>query len=448
MRTRAQRSGANEVLVPLPSLCKPSEIIKAHKSLCPADHKSQDRSPEVVSVIPGQKTLLDRAHRLETLGELSGGIAHDFNNLLCIIRSYAEFVTDAVEPESVKRRAGDTAHWLSVRDDLSNIQRAVDRGAELAQRLLAFASRVVLEPQTLDIETVVNEVAALLARSLGEHIELVTDVSAGTWPILVDAGEFTQVLLNMAVNARYAMDGGGTLTITAGNIHGGQPGTDSVRLQVADTGIGMSPETRNHAFDSFFTTKPAGEGTGLGLASALEIIHGAGGTIDIDSELGHGSTITIELPRSDFLVPAESVVPIERHDPVASGRVVLLVEDNDAVRTTVKRMLARNGYLVLSASNGTQALELLRSGATDDVDLLVTDVVMPKMLGRELARRVRSEHPRIRVLFMSGYAVLSPGLDNSLEPGSVLLNKPFGEDELLTKVAAALGQGHLSVVAS
>jgi nitrogen-specific signal transduction histidine kinase len=404
--------------------------------------------PTVASMSSPQKSLLDRAHRLETLGELAGGIAHDFNNLLCIILSYAEFVAEAVEPESVRERAGDTAYWNSVRDDITNIQRAVDRGAELTHRLLSFAGRIVLQPQPIDIETVVDEVAALLARSLGEHIELVTNVPAGTWPILVDVGEFTQVLLNMAVNARYAMDSGGTLTISAENICGLLHQEDSVRLQVSDTGVGMSPETRDRAFDSFFTTKPAGEGTGLGLASALEIIHGAGGSIEIDSVLGHGSTITIELPRSTVLAMPEPVTPAEGRHPMANGQVVLLVEDNDAVRASVNRMLSGNGYLVLPASNGTEALELLGSGAHDTVDLLVTDVVMPKMLGRELAMRVRSERPRIRVLFMSGYAVSSPGLNNTLEPGSVLLHKPFSEGELLAKVAAVLGKGHLSVVGS
>jgi hypothetical protein len=210
----------------------------------------------------------------------------------------------------------------------------------------------------------------------------------------------------------------------------------------------MSPETRDHAFDSFFTTKPAGEGTGLGLASALEIIHSAGGTIHIDSELGQGSTITIELPRSILLAATATVAPLEGHHPVARGQVVLLVEDNDAVRASVSRMLSRNGYHVLSASNGTEALELLYAGAPDPVDLLVTDVVMPKMLGRELAMRVRSERPGIRVLFMSGYAVSSPGLNNTLEPGSVLLHKPFSEDELLAKMAVVFAKGRLAVVGS
>ncbi len=399
-------------------------------------------------MIASNKSLVDRAHRLESLGELTGGIAHDFNNLLCIITSYAQFVAEAVEPEAVKARAADPAYWNSVRDDIGNIQQAVDRGAELARRLLSFAGRIVIQPQPLDIETVVDEVAALLRRSLGEHIELVIDVPTGTWPILVDAGELSQVLLNMAVNARYAMEGGGTLTITAENISVGSSRGDSVRLKVSDTGVGMSDETRSHAFEPFFTTKPPSDGTGLGLASALEIIQSAGGTIDIESEVGHGSTITIEFPRSKSATTPEPSAPVEKLERISGERTVLLVEDNDAVRAAVNRMLSRNGYLVVQASNGTQALELLRSGALGAIDLLVTDVVMPKMLGRELATCVRTERPGIRVLFMSGYAVSSPGLDNTLEPGSILLNKPFGEDELLAKVGAVLAGVRHSVAES
>jgi nitrogen-specific signal transduction histidine kinase/FixJ family two-component response regulator len=414
-------------------------VITAHQALCGCENHKRRWTTKDIAVIARDKSLLDRAHRLESLGELTGGIAHDFNNLLCIITSYAEFVAEAVEPEVVKARAADPVYWNGVRDDISNIQRAVDRGAELARRLLSFAGRIVIQPEPLDIETVVDEVAALLRRSLGEHIELVTDIPVGTWPILVDPGEFSQVLLNMAVNARYAMEGGGTLTIRAANIPKGPSRGESVRVQVSDTGAGMSPETRMRALEPFFTTKPPGEGTGLGLASALEIIQGAGGTIDIESELGQGSTILIDLPRSHYLAAPMPVAAVDGPGPIASGQVILLVEDNDAVRTAVSRMLSRNGYVVLSASNGSQALELLRSGAHDAIDLLVTDVVMPRMLGRELATCVRAERPGIRVLFMSGYAVSSPGLDNTLEPGSILLNKPFGEGDLLAKVSAVLG---------
>jgi signal transduction histidine kinase len=246
----------------------------------------------------GVAPQLERAQRLESLGELADGIAHDFNNILSIINSYAEFVADAIQPEALLASAGDTAYWDSVRADVGDIQHAVSRGAELAHRLLSFAGREAVQPRSLEVGTVVDEVVGMLRRSLGQQVELVTNVAVGTWPIFFDPGQFEQVLLNLAVNARYAMEGGGTLSIDVANVSGSLPGRDLVRIKVSDTGVGMSAETMSHAFEPFFTTKPSSEGTGLGLASAYETITGAGGTIEIASELGRGTTVTIDVPPS------------------------------------------------------------------------------------------------------------------------------------------------------
>jgi two-component system cell cycle sensor histidine kinase/response regulator CckA len=218
------------------------------------------------------QTLLNRADRLASIGELAGGIAHDFNNILCLIAPYAEMVAEAVTPEAVAAHANDHHHWDAVRADVDHILLAVERGAELAFRLLAFAGREVFQPRALNVKSVVDEVAALLERSLGEHVELIVNVAEETWPILFDPGLFEQVLLNLAVNARYALANGGTLTIDAENMPAPVAGSNQVQIRVVDSGVGMSPDTLQRVFEPFFTTKPPGEGSGMGLASSYGLI--------------------------------------------------------------------------------------------------------------------------------------------------------------------------------
>jgi PAS domain S-box-containing protein len=379
------------------------------------------------------QTLLDRAQRLASIGELAGGIAHDFNNILCLISPYAEMVAEAVTPEALATRANDQDHWEAVRADVDQILLAVERGAELAFRLLAFAGREVFQPRSLNVKSVIDEVAALLKRSLGEHVELVVNVAEETWPILFDPGLFEQVLLNLAVNARYALAEGGTLTIDAENIPGPAAPRNRVRIRVADNGSGMSADTLQRVFEPFFTTKPLGEGTGMGLASSYGLITRAGGTIEIQSELDRGTTVTMVLPAGEEAFrDVQTAMPLPL-DPGGQGETVLLVEDDDVLREAIRRMLSRSGFQVYPCADGIEALELLSRTPTR-FDVLLTDVVMPKLLGPELAQLVRVERPGIRVLFMSGYAAGAFGPTNTLDEDCVLLRKPFGHHQLLSKM--------------
>jgi PAS domain S-box-containing protein len=377
--------------------------------------------------------LVDRAQRLASIGELAGGIAHDFNNILCLISPYAEMVAEAVTPDAVAARSTDREHWDAVHADVDKILLAVERGAELAYRLLAFAGRDVSQPVALHVKSVIDEVAALLERSLGEHVELVISAAPDTWPIFFDSGLLEQVLLNLAVNARYALANGGTLTVAAQNAPGFSDEDHHVRIQVSDDGVGMTAETLQRVFEPFFTTKPLGEGTGMGLASSYGIVTAAGGTIEIESEPGRGTTVTLLLPACDAAV-RDDVVPVSSTtDPSGDSETVLLVEDDDVLREAIRRMLSKSGYEVISCSNGAAAIEVLRNTQVD-LDVLLTDVVMPKMLGPELAQLARVEQPNIRVLFMSGYAAGALGPTNSIDQGCVLLKKPFGQHQLLSKL--------------
>jgi hypothetical protein len=370
---------------------------------------------------------------LASIGELAGGIAHDFNNILCLIAPYAEMVAEAVAADEVAAHVGDDDHWETVRSDIDQILLAVERGAELAFRLLAFAGREVFQPRALNVKSVIDEVAALLERSLGEHVELIISVAPETWSILFDPGLLEQVLLNLAVNARYALADGGTLTIDAQNIPGKDPGANHVRIRVTDDGVGMSADTLHRVFEPFFTTKPLGEGTGMGLASSYGLIARAGGTIDIQSEPGQGTEVTILLPSGDEAAGEEPVATTYKADYMNHGETILLVEDDDVLREAIRRMLAKSGFQVFPCADGSEALHLLRRTPTH-FDVLLTDVVMPNMLGPELAQHVRAEQADIRVLFMSGYASGAIGPTNRLDEGCDLLRKPFGHSQLLTKL--------------
>jgi signal transduction histidine kinase len=261
----------------------------------------------------------DIAQRFETIGEVACSVAHDFNNILSVILSYSEMVADAVTPEAMAAAGmGEPAHWDDVRADVTSIQVAVGRAAELTRELVRFARREGKQIGPLNLGTVVGGVSGMLRRSLGTRVQLATCVAPGTWPILMGAGPLEQVLLNLAVNARYAMPDGGTLAIDAQNVSGSRLGGDAVRLQVSDDGTGMTPETLSHAFEQFFTTKPDDVGTGLGLASVMRIINDAGGTIGIESELGRGTTITMTFPRCGGAAVSESSAVLAladvRHD--------------------------------------------------------------------------------------------------------------------------------------
>ncbi|WP_433615609.1 PAS domain S-box protein [Dactylosporangium sp. CA-139114] len=372
-----------------------------------------------------------RTQRLESLGQLAGGIAHDFNNLLAVILNYAEFIVE------------DGAGTPFARD-AEQILRAGRRGSELTHQLLAFARREVVRPRPLDVNQVIGEVQLMLDRSIGEHISLRTSLAEGLPTVVADPGRLEQVLVNLAVNARDAMPGGGELTIDTGLVHvddghaavreGLTPGP-YVRVRVSDTGTGMPREVIEQAFEPFFTTKPSGEGTGLGLATVYGIVAQAGGSVHIYSEPGVGTTVTILLPASDAELVADDTARVAR--PPGRGQTVLVAEDEPALREVTTRILRRGGYSVLSAADGVAALQLAseHGGA---IHLLLTDVVMPSMLGRVLAERVLQLRPATRVLFMSGYAQPVLTSNGILDPGVHLLEKPFTGADLLNAVADQL----------
>ena len=387
---------------------------------------------------------LVQAQRLESLGQLAGGVAHDFNNLLGVILNYLSFAAEDVDAAAGPDPA---THLAAASADLAEVKKAAQRAAVLTHQLLLFARRDVVRPQVLDFDGVVASVEDMLRMTLGEHVELVITRADDLWPVLADPGQLEQVLVNLAVNARDAMPGGGTLTIDTGNITvdadmiaGGSKARlgRNVRLRVSDTGVGMSAEIAEHVFEPFFTTRRDGGGTGLGLATVYGILMQADGDIRIYSEPGAGTTFAITLP-----VTAEAATPLAEPLPyqrTPKGETVLVVEDEAALREVTKRIFTRNGYHVITAESGPEAVAI----ATEwpgEIHLLVTDVVMPHMLGREVAERMRTIKPGIEVLFMSGYARPVLASQGRLDPNVALLEKPFSESDLLAMAGQVLN-GH------
>jgi two-component system cell cycle sensor histidine kinase/response regulator CckA len=324
------------------------------------------------------------------------------------------------------------------------IKRAGDRAAEVARQLLAFSRKQVLSPIVLDLNAVVVNVAKMLRAVVGEDVELVTDLERGLWPVRVDPGQMEQVLVNLAANARDAMPGGGKLTIrtanrtrtaTAGQ-HSG-PGPDSdVTLSVSDSGCGMDEQTRKHLFEPFFTTKDIGKGTGLGLATVHGIIMQSNGSITVESVPGCGSTFHIYLPASQKLVPSKKRPSGTRRIPQGVA-TVLLVEDEKEVRGLAHLALETAGYRVLEAENGEEALRVASQSAAP-FHLLVTDVIMPRMNGKQLAERLAARQPDLRVLFLSGYSADVLNQKSLLGEGAAFLQKPYTPTTLVQKVHALL----------
>ncbi|HYN96864.1 MAG TPA: ATP-binding protein [Pilimelia sp.] len=382
---------------------------------------------------------LRQNQRLELLGQLAGGVAHDFNNLLAVILNYAAFVVEELS-------SGSERDLTAAGHDVGQIQRAAERASALTRQLLAFARSEAVQPKVLDLNEVVEEVRQLLARSIGEDIVLRTTLTPGLWPVLADTGQIEQVLVNLAVNARDAMSGGGILTIDTANVTLGAdviakgsrlcPGRH-VRLRVGDTGSGMSPEVLAHIFKPFFTTKAPGTGTGLGLATVYGIVTQLGGTIEIWSHEGLGTTFTIMVP-----VTNEAAVTVAADDGeqgVGAGETILVVEDEDAMRQVTERILVRGGYHVLTAASGAEAMSIA-DRYEGDIHLLVTDVVMPHMLGKEVAEKVLARRPNIGVVYMSGYAEPILASRGRLGPDVHILAKPFSSNAIITKVGQVLNR--------
>jgi two-component system cell cycle sensor histidine kinase/response regulator CckA len=375
---------------------------------------------------------LARAERLESVGQLAGGIAHDFNNLLAVIANYAGFLKQAVEPGT------------QAADDVDQILVACRGANELTRRLLLFSRRRAGNPQVIDLQTVIAETERLLRRTLGEQVELRTAVEPGLWRVRADRSQLEQVLVNLAINARDAMPEGGLLRVEAANVELAPetvPGIagEVVRLEVSDTGAGMPDEVLDRAFEPFFSTKPAGEGTGLGLATVYGIVRGAGGHVELRSDSGTGTTVVMHLPATRE--PVTEAADVEASAPQPSrGERVLLVEDKEAVRVLTARILEDAGYAVHAAPDGLAALEQ-HGGDTDGVDVLITDIVMPGLSGQELADELRQRRPGLPVVFVSGYTEDYVVEGARREGATAFVEKPFTGADLLAAVRSVIDQG-------
>ena len=376
---------------------------------------------------------LRQSQKMEAIGRLAGGIAHDFNNLLTVISGYSQL-------SLIKFQEGNP-----LRENLLEIQRATERAAALTRQLLAFGRRQILDMRLIDLNLIVQELDRMLRRVIGEDIELVTLLEKGLWRIKSDPSQIEQVILNLAVNARDAMPKGGRLTIETSNTElnqeyarshiGVKPGP-YVKLFIKDTGVGMSLEVMERAFEPFFTTKEKGKGTGLGLSTVYGIVKQSGGNIWVHSEIGRGTAFEIYLPRTDEI--KETFKPIPSSPQRLQGsETILLVEDEEAVRILARKTLQNYGYHTLEAANGEEVLKVVKEH-DKKIHLLVTDVVMPGMSGREVADHLLLLYPEIKVLYISGYtdsAIVHHGI---LEPETALLLKPFKPEALASKVREVL----------
>jgi two-component system cell cycle sensor histidine kinase/response regulator CckA len=366
------------------------------------------------------------AQKMEAIGRLVGGIAHDFNNLLTAVMIYSGLL------------AGEVAKYPRLRAYADEIQSAGARGSVLVNQLLALGRRQVLEPRLLSLREAIEGMRDFLQRTLGEDIQLLLEPGPGEDTVRVDPTQLHQVVLNLALNARDAMPGGGRLTIGVDRRHiaaGARalvPG-DYVRLQVRDTGCGMSPQVRARIFEPFFTTKPRGKGSGLGLPMVYSIVQQSGGTVEVETVPGGGTTVAIFLPLVNAPPERESAPAAEPRRP-GRAATILLVEDEELVRKSLAAALVAAGYRVLTAGNANEAMELVRA---HDLDLVVTDLVMPGMNGRELAAGIRQLYPALRIILISGYA--DEPHANLLAGGPwEFLRKPFPPQRLIDKVAMVL----------
>ena len=380
-----------------------------------------------------------QSQKMQAIGQLAGGIAHDFNNMLTAIIGFSDFLL-------MNHRPTDPAF-----QDIMNIKQNANRAAGLVRQLLAFSRQQTLRPERMQLGDVLSELSILLGRLLGENIELKLDSGTDIWPVKADLHQFEQVIINLAVNARDAMPNGGKLAIRTANVtehdslalgqHRVQPG-EYVLIEVSDTGTGMAPEVMQKIFEPFFSTKEVGRGTGLGLSTVYGIVKQTGGHIIPESELGQGTVMRVYLPRCVEVAgeaePARISAPPREQPKDLTGRgTVLLVEDEDAVRSFAARALGQRGYRVLEATTGTEALELFMSH-NGDVDLVVSDVVMPEMDGPTLMKHLRSERPDVKIIFISGYAEDAFRRNLSDKEDFMFLQKPFDLKELAAAVKAAL----------
>ena len=378
---------------------------------------------------------LRQAQKMEAVGRLAGAVAHDFNNVLSVILSFSVLAQESIP--------GDAA----LHADIGEIRRAAERAADLTKQLLLFSRQEVLEMKVIDVNAVLMGMSRLIARLAGEDVKVVFDGATALWPVRADPGSIEQVIMNLAVNARDAMPGGGTLTIQTANVeldeayaraHHGAKAGPHVMLAVRDTGIGMEEATQARIFEPFFTTKEVGKGTGLGLSTVFGIVQQSGGTISVESAPAKGSSFRVHLPRVHEAVDPEETSP--HSSTFRGGETVLLVEDEDQLRSAAREILQRFGYRVLEAASGAAAVAIAAE-YDGDIDLLLSDVVMPVMGGHELARDLAKSRPNMRVVCMSGYSDDSLTRRAELKGHYGFLQKPFTPESLCRKVRETIDFG-------
>jgi PAS domain S-box-containing protein len=397
----------------------------------------------VVEDITGQKRAEDerrnlerqllQAQKMESVGRLAGGVAHDFNNHLTVINGYCAMLLDEMGPDD------------PLREPVDEILLAGNRAATLTQQLLTFSRKQMAEPRVISLNDIVAEARKMLSRLIGEDIEIVAHLDPGLGSVVADPSQINQVLVNMAINARDAMPDGGRIVIETLNTyldegyaahHAGMKAGHYVLLEVTDTGVGMTQQVMQHIFEPFFTTKGAGVGTGLGLSTVYGIVTQAGGWIWVYSEPGRGSSFKVYLPAAGG-TPQPLAAPVSAAETLRGTETVLVVEDQPEVRKLTLAMLEGQGYRLLEAANGSEALSLCRQ-YPDPIHLLVTDVVMPGMTGRELARLLVAIRPSLKTLYTSGYPANVIAHEGVLDPDVAYLPKPFSPAQLAAKVRDVL----------
>ncbi len=394
--------------------------------------KQPIRAVGVITDLSDRRELEEQfrqAQKMEVVGRLAGGVAHDFNNLLMVISVYTEIVRQRLGPEED-----------GLRKNLTEVQKAADRAASLTRQLLAFSRKQVLLPRIIDLNAVVEDSMKMIKRLIGEDIELNVSLSKALWAVKADPGQIVQVLMNLCVNARDAMRNGGELAIGTENVSfdveaarklpAFVPG-DYSALVVSDTGTGMTKEIQARLFEPFFTTKESGSGTGLGLSTVFGIVKQSGGFIWVDSELGRGSSFTIYFPAVDM--PLTTTITPEIKDAEGQGEIILLVEDDEALRESISTYLGRHGYKVLEASNGAEAVHIASRNA-GSIRVLLTDIILPKLSGVELAREVATMSPQVVTLYMSGYTDRELSDYDPATSTAGFLQKPFALQVLLQKL--------------
>ena len=360
-----------------------------------------------------------QAQKMEAIGRLASGVAHDFNNLLTAILGYSELLLVDLDPSDPRQA------------DIKEIQKAGESAARLTRQLLALSRKQVIEPTLLDLNVVVTDMRAMMGRLIGEDVKIVLALRPELGCVKADRGQVEQIVLNLAVNARDAMPTGGTLTIETANVELDGPW---VVLRVSDTGSGMSPEVQARLFEPFFTTKEVGKGTGLGLATVHSIVKQSGGSINVDSEVGSGTSFEMSFPRADLAEGSAQARPLAQTR--AGAQTVLVVEDAEGLRALARRLLERQGYRVLVAASADEALRLFDRNPS--IDVLLTDVVMPGASGAELTRRLIEQRPALKVIYMSGYTEETIVHQGVLNPGIAFLHKPFTSETLGRKVREVL----------